>query len=348
LTYREHAKLIDKDFLEYTDNNLENHAPRIQYLEFNSIIKEDLKHTEMNDGNITIPENTKFPHSLLLPSLMHQYEDMHYKGKLVRPDETAPSRAYESQYQGELLKNTNFEIFRAFTLPSSEDNDSSMVNTLGSTMDSNTATSGGTIGSGIVYKKVFKNFQKSMELINQMPEMNSAGESSDTDYQRKTRIHNDLLPKHHMKGLYENELELLPKYVDVTRVPLSKIRLKGIITKLNQQIEKRKQEIKNKVNPEQIQQYLPQSDGESHVHKKLSLLGSILGLKIKIEKRMITNHGILRTDMRFTDNFDNLIALEEIEKEINKELGQKLIMVKAANKAFDQKVKDKNTKEELL
>lgn len=308
--YREHVDLIDEELDQFLPEG-----------EFDPAEQRDLYNQAVRDSQVSITPRKRegmfsvtaqggLPLTTITPGLMDHYHAMHYKPQLKRPDETQSTRTYEGQYVDKAAKSLNFETFRAFFLPPGSDagpEQESMVNTLGAGLDSNTPTKGKTIGSGTINKTVFLHFKKTLEMLNaDLDQGKLAVKEGPDDFTKRTRAHIDYLRNYGMEGMLANEKE----HAEQTGMPWETLQpmiigAKDRIIEMMHALSRSEELPEFKINPK-----------EEHLPEKLRVLGTVLGLMIKIEKRILMNRAILNLGsdedgVQIMTNLKNLVAVEQ-------------------------------------
>lgn len=261
------------------------------------------------------------PLTAMTPLLMTTYQDMHYRTKLQKDDETASTRAYEAAYTGMVFKELPFSQARAFALPlESGTGETSMVNTIGATLDMQTPTSGNTLGQGKVYSAIFKHFQKSMELLNQhLDETEMYEEGTQGAFEKRTKQHLRLLDDSNaLAGLYHNE----EAGFDPSRGFAGWGDLRREINTLVVLIAASLDMVPER--PEEAFEILVQlkdlkGDNAAFV-KQFELIGAIIGVMIKTEKRQLLNAQMFGRDRQVEERLDNLYRLHRVESAINEQI----------------------------
>lgn len=325
LGYREHVDLIDEELDQFLpERDYPVGDPR--RAEQRDLYNEAVRGSQVSisprkrEGMFSVEAQGGLPLTTMTPGVMEHYHAMHYKPQLIKPDETQSTRTYEAQYVDKASKSLPFETFRAFFLPPGSDagpEQESMLNTLGAGLDSNTPTKGNTIGSGIINKTIFLHFKKTMEMLNaDLDEGKIEGvESPGDDFEKRTLAHIGHLREYGMKGMLANEEEHtqetgMPWGTLLPMITEAKDRIVGMMHTLTQTGMLPEFEI----NPE-----------EEHSEEKRRLLGVLLGLMMKLEKRLLMNHAILGVGSEETgvDLMTNLKNLSLVELNINQALAKR-------------------------
>lgn len=316
-TYHETVQYIDleyKNFAVSAEKFLTDNETRIAY----DILLSNQK-VAQQEGNIEVTGPS--PLTSMTPSLLSTYQDMHYKGKLIKVDDTSTTRAYETDYTEKVTQELEFSHWRPFVLPEdSTKNETSMVNAIGGTLDVQTPTSGKTLGQGKVYSAIFKHFQKMMELVNKFLDEKSGAYNSEKEdaFIKRTYEQNAMLDDYVFNGLFENEKmnfdqstgfdnwESLEKQID---------ELISLITaSLDSIPDNEGDDVEIELNLDKLQ------GNDASIVKQFELIGTIIGLMIKKEKRKVLNYQILGDDLGVDKSLKNLYTLSQLEKELNSQL----------------------------
>ncbi|GAB4192386.1 MAG: hypothetical protein OHK0022_06560 [Roseiflexaceae bacterium] len=291
-------------------------------------------------GANSIETSTISPLTTMTPNLMNLYHDSHYKKELVNEDETSSTRRYESDYLGQVERNMPISIWRPFVLPDrSSQEERSLVNAIGGTLDANVPTSGKTIGQGKVYSAIYKHFQRTMELINQMLDTEHSDQigTGNTAFQNRTRLHNKYLESSFLTGLYENEqsnfsdqdsgfsdVESLVRSIDTLSILIS--------ASLDNVPEDPNQDFDILIDLEEMLR-----ESKTFV-KNFELIGSILGMMVKKEKRLILNLQMLGKSHQTKEHLENLYRLSRVEAKINAQIDRLWAEIgKLLNRSKEQK-----------
>jgi hypothetical protein len=338
-SYHETVQYIDAEYSEFckaaegTLNSLEMHVAYDILMSKHSATVEDTQITATGPSPLTA----------MTPALMGIYQDMHYRTTLQVPDETSSTREYEAAWTEQAPKKLDFSQWRAFGLPGgTPKEDTSMINTIGAGLDMQTPTSGQTAGQGKINSAIFKHFQKSMELLNQRldqqhsgsassasPSSSSASPSSSSaspsssraplSFEQRTRLHMAQLGASYTSGLYQNEKDNFDPDQGFAGWP----ELKGAIDMLIRSIEEALASFPEKgTEVFAMANLLDQLKGSDAAFiKQVELIGTIIGLMIKKEKRLVLNHQMFdKDDKQVKEHVWNLVKLHGVESEINEQI----------------------------
>jgi len=287
------------------------------------------------------------PLTTMTPELLALYHDMHYREELIQSDETASTRRYEAAYMGEVAKRLPFSEWRPFVLPeSSTGAETTMINAIGGTLDAQTATSGETIGQGKIYSTIYKHFQRTMELLNEhldkaIGEYTGEGQEA---FEKRTMLHSELLDSSFLVGLYDNEQksfspesgfatwEDLKKTIDTLVESIS-----GSVNKVPAQFEEDFQILIS------LERLHAANDGAKFL-KEFQLIGTIIGLMIKKEKRLILNWQMSGNGAKVAKSLENLYELARVESKINEQVPA---VHKRINQISRQQTEQKGMSKEL-
>eukprot|EP01133_Synstelium_polycarpum_P013772 gene13772-16240_t len=261
------------------------------------------------------------PLTSMTSSLLGMYQNLHYRTTLLAEDETASTRSYEAAYTAEVHKELPMSQARPFVLPAeSGAAETTMVNSIGATLDVQVPTTGTSIGSGKIYSAIYKHFQKSMELLNRELD-NSQGKYVAADpkaFEKRTRAHMAAPAGSFMAGLYQNEKDNFKPSSDFLNWPALSATIMTLVGLISQSL---------KLVPEKIDEaftvlvVLDNLTGSSSaIVKQFELIGTIIGLMIKAEKRQLLNHQMFGKDKDVKQCLENLYQLSRVEAEINKQI----------------------------
>lgn len=282
------------------------------------------------------------PLTTMTPTLLGLYQDMHYKEELVTQNVTISTREYERDYIMEVTK-LPFSQWRPFVLPgSSEVQNESMLNAIGATLDVQNATKNGTIGQGKVYSAIYKHFQRSMEILNaKLDEEKKYSRTTKGGFEERTKHHVEKLNNYFLLGLYDNEerhfneeqkllMQLQEPFKNQDNKQESSSQsafaqwedLKSAIDTFVKCISKSLYDV-----PDSFEEDFELAFSLEEVHgskaaivKQVELIGAILGLMFKKEKRLLLNHQMFGNDMQVEECLRNLYKLFRVEEKLNKQL----------------------------
>lgn len=265
-------------------------------------------------GMFTAEATGPMPLTKLTPELMKIYQNMHYKNTVVKEHlaDTQSTRSYESQYLERAQKALSPEAFRAFLLPAgsaASPNQHLMLNDLGASLDVNVPAAGGTVGSGIVNKAVYKHFQKAVEDLNRKVDQEDPGiKGNSKEFEIRTRAQIQHLRDFGWEAMLSNEKENSRKTSGSWQGTESKFK-------------QTRDEIVRRVNMAAEGKKLPAYPVKDEEERRI--VGTTLGLMVKVEKRILINHAILGsgTEGDAVQILANLRNLGEVEANINRSLG---------------------------
>lgn len=346
LTYREHTQLLNREYEAHAlkrskteEEPKEKDTPREgpPFLEnaeiYDSFNAEAAKgrvshasppkkitNSNKNTGSLIL-NDVSTPQASTLPVRAQQYGGMHYTPVLQNPDDTATTRAYEHEYVGEAYKRLDFGAVTALNLPPQEQTPH-MIDTLGAGLDFNTATSSKTLGSGIAYKLVYKDFQRTMELINSSMDAEIAHAVAEAKklvpdgveidearlaFNIRTYYHNRQLQERHLEGIVANEKKQNPE----TDVPALEQNVETVSDKLEQLLKSKDEG--------QVKEYLaPLVVSPKTTLDTYRMIRRVLALKIKVVKRLLLNKGMLKEPVN--PELKRMVRLSWLEDQMNEVL----------------------------
>lgn len=261
------------------------------------------------------------PLTTMTPALLGKYQNLHYRTELETPDSTSTTRTYEAQYTHEITTNLPTSHWRSMSLPEeSSDRETSMIDAIGAPLDVQVPTSGNTIGQGKIYSAIYKHFQRTMELLNQHLDKTQGAYSpaSREAFKKRTADQSSLLDSNIMLGLKKNEEEHfttnsgfatwteLEKTIDTISILIA-ASLDAVPENPSENF--------------QVLILLDDLNGNgSALVKQFELIGTIIGLLIKKEKRLVMNYTLLQKDQKVKECLNNLYELHRVETEINKQI----------------------------
>lgn len=317
-SYHETVDYINVEYGEFYDkaqkaglNDWEIH------IAFNRLMER--QESSVNKSNVNTPEHA--PLTSMTPNLMGMYHESHYVKKTKKKDDTASSRLYESEFIDFSSKVMDFGLWRAFALPQgSKDTENTMVNTLGGTMDSNIPTEGHTIGIGKIYSAIYKHFQRTMEIINIIiDKQHGAYKGGSIEaFGNRTAQQSELLDKHLFVGMFTNEEENFSTDSGFGSWAELAQAIEEIIVLISGAT-KDMSLLSDKVPDLGFSLAELMKDKKTFV-KKFELIGTVIGLLIKKEKRLFMNFNMLNMEKESIVCLENLGILAEIEKKINLEV----------------------------
>lgn len=318
LSYRDHTDAIDKEldaFLPSGDLDVE--AQREAY--YKAARESQATTTERNKpGMFSVSAPGGLSMSSITPDMMGHYGNMHYKSSLVKPDETSTTRAYEHEFTGHSARELNIEAFRSFFLPPGSDapaDQELMINTLGAGLDSNTPTRGNTLGAGKVNSMVYLHFRRTLELLNADLDKGPLAGSLES-FENRTRLHIQYLRNYTFKGMMENEEE----HSKTTKGALPWDSLKPMILQSALLINAM-------LNVLSRNEKLPDFRidlRDAHVIERLRTLSMVLGLMVKVEKRIAIDRALINEGSQeaLITSLTLIANLGEVEQNINAALAR--------------------------
>lgn len=270
-------------------------------------------------GPSAIATSSSAPLTTMTPSLMGMYHDSHYTRNLVEPDETQSTRHYEHDYGSQVTSSVPMSVWRPFLLPNeSHGQEHTMVNAIGGSLDSNVPTAGRTIGQGKVYSTIYKHFQRTMEMLNLLIDQEHAESERDTplDFLERTALHTKNLEGHLFDGMRDNEQDHFSEISGFRSLSEQMEAIDNLVILISASLDN-------------VPKGPFTSDFAIHIDigemlrdsrtfvKKFEMLGAIIGLMIKKEKRLLLNYQLLGKSARTKGPLENLYELEMVEKKIN-------------------------------
>lgn len=344
LSYHETADYIDQEYAAFGE---EAEKGGLNAAEAQAAYDQVLAKQKASRSGMDIESEGPSPLTTMTPELLALYHDMHYREELIQSDETASTRRYEAAYMGEVAKRLPFSEWRPFVLPeSSTGAETTMINAIGGTLDAQTATSGETIGQGKIYSTIYKHFQRTMELLNEhldkaIGEYTGEGQEA---FEKRTMLHSELLDSSFLVGLYDNEQksfspesgfatwEDLKKTIDTLVESIS-----GSVNKVPAQFEEDFQILIS------LERLHAANDGAKFL-KEFQLIGTIIGLMIKKEKRLILNWQMSGNGAKVAKSLENLYELARVESKINEQVPA---VHKRINQISRQQTEQKGMSKEL-
>jgi len=338
LSYRGHVDAMDTELDNFLPDEDHNAAElRDRYYEEVKKTKGTVTPNKSGEGRFQMTAPNGFPITALTPAVMEHYHAMHYKPTISRSTllDTQTTRTYEAEYLKRAASTLNIETFRAFFLPPGSNSDSEqelMINTIGASLDVNVPTKGDTIGSGVTNKTVFKHFQKTLELLNADLDKGILKGNLDS-FKNRTKQHIQYLRQYSLKGMIANEKThsesekgnvpwdiLGPMIQQTGRLINAMLYALNLGTGLSE----------FQINVE-----------DKLILDKLRVLGVMLGVMIKTEKRLLINYALIdEGDQHIARTILTMIAnLGEIEQNINKSLVKYRPQLKGLEKSKSPKQK---------
>jgi hypothetical protein len=320
LSYHETSSYIDQEFAVFWD---EAEKEGLNVAEIQASYDQVLSKQTASRSGMDIESQGPSPLTTMTPELLGIYHDMHYKEELIKADETASTRAYEADYIKEVTTRLPFSQWRAFLLPESTTGaETTMVNAIGGSLDAQTATSGATIGQGKIYSTIYKHFQRSMELLNAHldKEFGKYSSGDKEAFEKRTILHSKMLESTFLSGLYENEeTTFSPESGFATWQDLRQT-IDKLVILISASLDKAPSTFEEKFEILiSLKELHKENDGYKFL-KEFQLIGTIIGLMIKKEKRLILNWQMIGNKPKVAESLENLYQLARVEAEINKEV----------------------------
>lgn len=315
-TYHEAVQAINMEFGSFAASVEKELTPNQTRIAYDMMLRQQSATVEDQHLKASGPS----PLTSLTPTLLNLFQDMHYKTHLQKEDETSSTRLYESDYVPAITKNMEMSHWRPFLLPAdSTEAETSVVNAFGASLDVQTPTSGSTIGQGKIYSAVFKHFQRSMELINAALDKEEKYIKNDNaSFKSRSIFHMKMLDEKIFEGLYANEEANFEKGNGFDNWKA----LKNLIDKMVKEVtsavdaapEKMTSAYKTTFNINKLK------GDTSQVAKQIELVGTILGLMVKKEKRLLLNSQLFGSPDFSALRMNNLYKIIVFEKEVNKQI----------------------------
>lgn len=316
-SYHDTVEYIDAEYEEfYEAAEDELNAQEIQ-VAFDMLVSGQT--ASVSDQAIETSEHA--PLTTMTPSLMEMYHETHYKKELLKQDDTSSSRAYESDYIGETMGKFGMSNWRPFVLPDrSSSEETTMVNSLGGTLDSNVPTTGRTIGQGKVYSAIYKHFQKTMEIINILLDEDHGEYQSGKEgaFKERTKLHTRHLEANFLKGLYANEKEHFSEESGFTSWQELARAIDGLVILVSASLDDVPEDMVLGFSVH-IDLADMLKDKKTFI-KKFELLGAIIGMMVKKEKRLLLNYQMLGKYDGVKQCLENLYELNRVEGKINMQI----------------------------
>lgn len=317
-SYHETVQYMDSEYAEFYNAAQGILTPEEIAIGFDMLMQQ---HNTTVDDN-TITSSGAFPLSGMTPSLMEMYHESHYKKELQKPNDSVSSRAYESDYITESSTRVPFSQWRPMVLPEQDSShEHTMVDAIGGTLDANVPTVGKTIGQGKVYSAIYKHFQRTMEIINILldEEHGEYQSGNDRSFMERTHLHTRHLEANLFMGMHANEEE---RFDAKDSGFDSWNSLSGAIDELIVLISASLDDV-----PEDMMHMAATridlgamlKDPKTFV-KKFELIGTIIGLMIKKEKRLVLNYQMLGKPKGVEECLNNLYELRRVELAINRQV----------------------------